>query len=157
MSRDEQEAIFLRWVGEHESLLWKVARAFSIAGREDEMYQDLLIAVWKSVPSYRGDAKVSTFLYRVVHNRAIAVASRRRRQTFAPFPPDIAEGPADPLLEELYAAIRRLREGERSLALLYLDGLSYSEMAEVLGITETNVGVRISRLKKRLSEIVHGS
>jgi len=130
--------------------------------RED-LVQDIWLAVWRALPSFRGDCSERTFVFRIAHNRAITHAGRRR-------PPaaelDEALDVSDPhpsteqsayLLSEharLLAAVRRLPITRREVVLLTLEGLPQREIAQVLGITEANVAVRLSRARAELSRLL---
>ena len=110
-----------------------------------------------AVDAFRGDSAASTWIYRVALNTAIAWQRRERkhgkgRQDIKAASGLLAE-PAvrDPRLEWIYARIAELGEVDRSLALLMLDGFSYREMSQILGLGESNVGVRINRIKAALA------
>jgi RNA polymerase sigma factor (sigma-70 family) len=157
VTREEQNERFLQWAGEHHAIARKVARSFAGGAGQDDLYQEILVAIWLAIPSWRGDAKPSTFIYRVAHNYALTWTRSRRNYAraldrFGREPAAAAPDRTEELLEILYTAIRALPEADRSLVLLSLDGLSYREIAEVLGISETNVGVRLNRARKKLSE-----
>jgi RNA polymerase sigma-70 factor (ECF subfamily) len=166
----EQERLFKQWLGEHKGLMFKVVRAYAASPQDqDDLFQEILLQVWSSIPAFRGNAMVSTWIYRVALNTAFAwkrgeKKHRRRHQPLmaANQTPDLEEDRPNAqrnreLLDFLYAEIRRLPKVESSLVLLYLDGLSYREMADVLGISETNVGVKLNRIKKRLAESLKGA
>ena len=124
--------------------------------------QELLLALWRAVPGYRGDASASTFIFRVAHNAALtwhrSERTYRRRldrfetlarpETFVPPAADARENEA---LEHIYSAIRQLPPLDRSVVLMHLDGLSYAEIGQVHGLTENNVGVRLNRTKQKLT------
>jgi RNA polymerase sigma-70 factor (ECF subfamily) len=158
LDRKRQNETFLAWVKAHQTILRKVARSFGPPGEWNDLYQDLLIAVWEAVPAYRSESKLSTFIYRVACNRALNWSREFRRQRDRFQTLDTIPAPVAPLVEndellldQLYAAIATLPPIDRSLALLYLDELSYREIADVLGISETNVGVRLNRVRKALA------
>lgn len=139
----------------------KVARAFATGADQHDLYHEMLVALWQSVPAWRGDSKPSTFVYRVAHNYALSWTRTRRNyrravEQFGRESTSTADRGGDngreELLDRLYAAIRELPELDRSLVLLSLDGLPYRDMADVLGISETNVGVRLNRARKQLTE-----
>jgi RNA polymerase sigma-70 factor (ECF subfamily) len=122
--------------------------------------------VWKSIPAFRGQAKPTTYLYRVCHNAALLWSRteknyRRKVEEFgASSPEDFgadSNSTRDHRLDNLYAAIRLLKPSDRSLILMSLDGMSYREMAEVVGLSESNVGVRINRIKKELTRTLRGA
>ncbi|MDP2497800.1 MAG: sigma-70 family RNA polymerase sigma factor [Candidatus Palauibacterales bacterium] len=160
---DDREQTYLRLIRENRGQLRKICRVYGddAADRED-LRQEILLQLWRSLPSFRGDADAGTWLYRVALNTALS--RRRDRETReearlhreddaipdAPSRPD-REHRERERLERLYAAIDRLEDADRALVLMYLDEKSYSEMAEVLGITENYVGVRLHRIRKRLS------
>jgi RNA polymerase sigma-70 factor (ECF subfamily) len=163
---NDREALFLRLVRENETRLRKICRVYArdIEARED-LYQDILVQLWRSLPSFEGNAAASTWLYRVALNTALSAqrGAAGRRET----PLDAADEahpvwrdgrpPADEhlvateRLERLYAAIDRLSDIDKALVTLYLEERSYHEMADVLGLSESHVGVKLHRIKKALA------
>lgn len=131
------------------------AYAFTPADRDD-LFQEITLQVWRSVEAFRGDSAVTTWIYRVALNTAIAWSRKEKRHQHFKEPLEAADlletamPERDPRLDWLYAQIAQLDEVDRSLALLLLDGFSYREMASVLGITENHVGVKINRIKAAL-------
>jgi RNA polymerase sigma-70 factor, ECF subfamily len=169
MTAQEQEAIFRRWLAEHIGLMWKVVRGCAASPQDqDDLFQDVLLQIWSSIPAFRGEAKETTWIYRVAFNTALAWqrGERRRREGHERFlkfdaSPQVQPSPADSLpeqevVERLYAAIRQLPKVDASLALMHLDGLSYQEMAEVLGISENYIGVKLNRIRKQLADRLKG-
>lgn len=140
----------------------KTAHGFTASAADrDDLVQEMLISAWQALPSYdAGACKLSTFLYRVAHNRALNWQRSRSRyhqkiQRFADYPHlalDAGDAAArEQQLAQLYALIRRLPPLDRTLIMLQLDQLSHREIAEVTGLTESNVGVRLHRIKQSLS------
>jgi len=154
----ERNQIFERWIGAHKAILFKVSRAYG-AGHSDreDLFQEIALQVWHSVDAFRGDAAVSTWIYRVALNTAISWTRKERkhvrgRQEFEPATALLtASETRDPRLEWIYARIAELDEVNRSLALLMLDGFSYRDMSQILGLSESNVGVKINRIKATLA------
>jgi len=166
----EREAIFRRWFEEHLGLMLKVVRGCTAAPQDqDDLLQDILLQIWSSIPAFRQEAKETTWIYRVAFNTAMAWrrGERRRREgheSFARFDlspqvqPSHADSlPAQEIVDRLYAAIRELPKVDASLALMQLDGLSYQEMAEVLGISENYIGVKLTRIRKQLADRLKGA
>ena len=154
----ERERIFGQWIEGHKAILFKVARAYGTthSDRED-LFQEIALQVWHSVDTFRGDATVTTWIYRVALNTAIAWGRKERkhergRQDFDPATALLtAPETRDPRLEWIYARIAELDDINRSLALLMLDGFSYRDISRILGLGESNVGVKINRMKAALA------
>lgn len=158
----EQHLLFDRWLAEHAAVLHHVANGFAEGADRHDLMQELLLALWRAVPAYRGGAQPSTFIYRVAHNTALTWkrTERNYRRRVDRFEADVLRATqAEPVvstreretLELLYAAIRRLPPVDRSLILLHLDGVAYAAIAELHGLTESNVGARLTRLKQKLT------
>jgi RNA polymerase sigma-70 factor (ECF subfamily) len=162
----DHELKFRQWLGEHTGLLVKVVRSFAEGpADQDDLFQEVLLQVWLSVPNFRGDSKATTWLYRVALNTALAwkrtEKKRRHRQGSLSISDVTAPGVEsaeaernDRIVEQLYAAIRALQPAKRALVVLYLDGFTYREIADVVGISESNVGVSLNRIKKDLAAAV---
>jgi len=163
------DACFSSWLTEHRGIMHKIARAYTAepADRAD-LFQEMALQLWRSVPAFRGQAAASTWVYRVCLNTAMTWrrgTSRRERDlvpgadlsrvTAAMSSPAENAGQRE-LLEKLYAAIQTMPEFDRALILMTLDGLAYREIAEVTGLTENHVGVALTRARKRLAELMKG-
>ena len=142
-------------VEEHKKILYKVSNSYCRNPDDrDDLAQEIMVQLWRSFPTYDGRCRFSTWMYRVALNVAISVYRRERvrtRHVLSADEPlldvvDEKESQSDDL-RFLYQAIERLEPLNKALILLYLDGNSYLEIAEVLGISETNVATKISRLK----------
>ena len=162
MDAAEQHLLFDRWLAAHAAVLHHVANGFAEGADRHDLMQELLLALWRAVPAYRGGAQPSTFIYRVAHNTALTWkrTERNYRRRVDRFEADALRATqAEPVvsareretLELLYAAIRRLPPVDRSLILLHLDGVAYAQIAELHGLTESNVGARLTRLKQKLT------
>ena len=169
MSKEDQKSLFMDWLGEHGSSVMKVARAYTLTSEEcQDLAQEILLQAWRSLPKFEGKASAATWFYRVAlhtamnwHRKDKPRRSRQRPllevQTLTTDGADSAEQVQHrDTVEELYQAIHQLPKADAALVLLYLDELSYREMAEVLGISESNVGVKLNRAKKALSALMNG-
>ena len=161
--QNDHNTIFLNWLDLHKGLIYKVARAFtrSTDDRED-LFQEILLQLWISVPRFRQEAKDATWIYRVAFNTAV-VWNRKDKKHKKLKSVTWIEPPANPgadenteQIENLYRAIRQLEPLDASLVLMSLEGLSYDQMADVLGITQNHVGVKLNRAKKVLAEKMKG-
>ena len=118
----------------------------------------MALQIWLSVDAYRGDSGVKTWMYRVALNAAISWTRKQERHRRGKQPLEIVDGllaasaiEADPRVEWLYRQIAQLKDVDRSVALLMLDGFAYKEIAAIAGISEGNVGVKINRIKAALT------
>lgn len=163
MTDSEEEKTFLRWESEHRGIFLKVARSFAVSrGDQEDLVQEILIQLWRSMNGFRGQAKPSTWIYRVALNTAMTWqrGERRRRHRMKKMVETKAywQDKCDAENEQLatlYEAIHQLQPHERSLVLLYLEDLKYAQIAEIIGISESNVGVRINRARKKLTDLCH--
>lgn len=159
----DHEPLFRAWMAEHRGIVMKVTASFARSASDlADLRQEALLQLWISLASFRGQAKPSTWIYRVCLNTALAWRrdATRREQPLDPLA-DISRVAADTvdpaedassreLMEKLLAGIRALPELDRALILMSLDGLSYREITEVTGMTETHVGVALTRARRRL-------
>jgi RNA polymerase sigma-70 factor, ECF subfamily len=166
---EDQKSVFMTWLGEHGSSVVKVARAYTLTSDEcQDLAQEILLQAWRSLPNFEGKASPATWFYRVALHTAMnwKRKDRPRRskqqplievQVLASESANSAEQAQHrETVEQLYNAIHQLPKADAALVLLYLDQLSYREIAEVLGISENNVGVKLNRAKKALSELMKG-
>lgn len=160
MTESEQSSRFKEWHREHWGIIMRIARANarSLSDQED-LIQEISLQIWHSIPNFGGKCKESTWIYRVALNTAIGWARkekshREKRQGLEENFQLLTEtaSPRNERLEWLYEQIRRLDPIDRSLLLLHLDGMSYLEISDILGISEKNVGVKLSRLRQNLTQ-----
>lgn len=169
MRHEEQKSLFMNWLDAHGAAVMKVARAYTLTTDEcQDLAQEILLQAWRSLPQFEGKASPATWFYRVALQTAMNWhrKDKPRRslqqplvevQVVANEGADSAEQVAQrETVGQLYEAIHQLPKGDAALVLLYLDELSYREMAEVLGISESNVGVKLNRAKKALSALMNG-
>ena len=158
------EQQFDRLLAANGPALLRLAASYTNAsGDRDDLFQDIAVALWQALLRFRGECSERTFLFRVAHNRAIDYLRRRRALT-TPLeteaePRDSRPNPETGLAQEqqgerLRLAIHRLPLPYRQVITLVLEEMSYSEIAEVLGVTETNVGVRLNRARQLLRKFL---
>lgn len=169
MVESEQKRIFDEWLDRHKGLFFKVVRAYAFTPQDqDDLFQEIAIQVWDSVPNFRGESSTATWIYRVALYTAMSWARQEIKREDGKRPLAGIEHTLiatttkiDDRLIWLYDEIAQLNEVDRSLTLLLLDGYSYKEMAAILGISTSNVGVKINRIKKHLTRkskegVTHG-
>lgn len=162
------EETFKNIVAEHNGILYKIARSYAAEKVDfDDLYQEILIQLWKSFNRFEGKAKLSTWIYRVALNTALTFTKKKKRgpqlsevnswviNKIDESVEDLAyEQEQQQRIDLLYACINELAKDERALILLHLEGKSYEESAEIMGITSNYVGVKIIRIKKRLYKLL---
>lgn len=160
MSRPPQQDRFLNLLEEHKKILYKVASAYcrNPADRQD-LVQEIVVQLWRSFDRYDESYRFSTWMYRIALNVAISFSRSEARRARNTVPAEVSlleiaderESTApDENLQLLQQLLAQLDELDRALMILYLDGHRYDAIAEVLGISETNVGTKIGRIKQRL-------
>src|SRR5262245_8674713 len=147
----------------HRGIVFKVASIYCRDIEEQrDLAQEIRAQAWRAYPRYDDSRSFSTWMYRIALNVAISSGRRAeyRRRHVAPVDSQVLESIADPRYEaddrlrELYQVIDQLDDLNRALVLLYLEGRNYQEIADVLGISETNVATKLNRLKQRLRDQV---
>jgi len=157
VTEKEQEDIFKIWLSQYKGLFFKIVRAYTVAPMDmDDLFQEIVIQVWRSIPSFREACAVSTWIYRIAINTALTWARKEKKHRQVE---GIGEGALllseevvtpDERLAWLYETIHQMDTVDRGIVLLMLEGFSYKEMAVIIGISESNIGVKINRIKKRL-------
>ena len=125
-----------------------------------DLFQEIIIHLWKAFPKFRSEAKFSTWLYRVALNTAISGYRKNKRTVDIAddaFPHDMMDNPYDfekeEKLKQLYWSISKLSETEKAIVMLYLDDNSYEEMESILGIHQNNLRVKMNRIKEKLRKL----
>ncbi|WP_228098738.1 RNA polymerase sigma factor [Pedobacter sp. MC2016-24] len=157
------EKVFVDMINIHRGIIYKVCNLYAHHPEDKkDLFQEIVLQLWKSFPSFRAESKPSTWMYRVALNTAITVFRKERKMperkdlSADEFQiPDVSDfAAADEQMSQLKRAIRLLSEIERAVILLYLEDKNYEEISEIIGISKVNVGVRINRIKIKLEKII---
>ncbi len=154
------EKEFLRIVNEHQNIIHKITRMYRDSKEDQEdLFQEIVFQLWKSFPNFRNDAKISTWMYRISLNTSIAIFRKNTLNlVYEESIPDklhpFTTNETPEKEEQMYWALRQLKDGEKAIISLYLEDYSYQEIAEIIGISENYVGVQINRIKKKLKIIL---
>ena len=160
METKELEKEFLTMIEAQKRTVYKVCYIY--ANDQDDLndlYQETVLNLWKSFPRYRGDSTLNTWVYRIAMNTCITFLRRSNaRPQIVPMTANVASMAAEDnemagQLRELYRLISQLGKLERALILLWLEERSYEEIANILGITKTNVAVKLNRTKEKLKKM----
>jgi RNA polymerase sigma-70 factor, ECF subfamily len=157
------EPSFLALIKEHQRIIHKVCRMYADdADDRQDLFQEVVLQLWRAFPSFRGDAKITTWLYRVALNVAISDLRKKKArpepdkldEQFNQLKDDSAHAFHDENVQLLYKAIDQLSQVEKALVMLYLEEHSYDEIAEIMGITANNARVKMHRLQEKLRKIM---
>lgn len=159
MDKQEQKQFFQEIIEQHKGIMFKVARAYC-QDEEDrqDLIQEMMIQIWQSILKYNDQYKISTWLYRISLNVAISFYRKNatRVSKFIALNEQTAEIPIEDKSENerqlnlLEQFISELKELDKSLMILYLEDKSHIEIADILGISVSNVGTKIGRIKDKL-------
>ncbi len=156
----EQE--FIELIKNHQGILHKICNIYFIRDPfKEDYYQEILIRLWRSYPSFKNQSSFSTWLYRVAINTAIDII---RKQNLLPKHTELSKIEYNIPVDDgniesekrdlLYQAINHLSDVEKAIIILYLEDYNYKEIAEIIGISESNTGVKINRIKNQLIKIL---
>jgi RNA polymerase sigma factor (sigma-70 family) len=150
---------FIEILNSHKGLIYKVCNMYC-ADPEDrkDLFQEIIFQVWRSLKNFRHESSITTWMYRIALNTAITHVKKEKRSWTLPLSlkgidiPDINDSEQkEELISQLFMAIDKLDRIEKSLILLYLEEKSYEEISEITGLSKSNVGVKLSRIKTKLS------
>lgn len=167
MANQARETMFRELLDRNLPALRRLAASYAGATSEQaDLLQEIALGLWQALPSFRGESSPRTFLFRIAQNRCISHIARRRPTESLDLlgidPPDSGTTPEQALGSaqdsgRLLAAVRQLPLNHRQVIVLALEDLDYREIAAVLGISESNVGVRMNRARARLRELLGGN
>ena len=160
----ELEHSFVELLEKHQNIAHKVCRLYTNnQSAHNDLFQEITIQLWKAYPKFRGDAKFSTWMYRVGLNTAITLYRKNKRsirtEEFDAIQFKISAEAYDDTEEEqlklMYKAVQQLNDIDKALIFLYLEDKNYKEISETMGISEVNARVRMNRIKTKLKTILN--
>lgn len=151
---------FLAVIEANKGIIYKVANAYCRnADNRKDLIQEIMLQLWLSFPKYDEQYSITTWMYRIALNVSISFYRKENRRDAINHPlpveiltlyEDAQAGAVQAEIEQLYKFIRELKEMDRAVILLYLDGSSQQEIADILGLTMTNVSTKVARIKQQL-------
>lgn len=159
MNKQEQQQFFHEIIEQHKGILFKVARVYCPTEDDrQDLIQEMMIQIWQSVHTYKDQFKLSTWLYRICLNVAISFYRKNttRANRFTVLNEQMTEIPTEDKAETeqqlnlLTQFISELKEIDKALMILYLEDKSHAEIAEILGVSASNVGTKVGRIKDKL-------
>lgn len=156
----EQETAFVRMIQQHQKLIYKVCSIYAAAtGDKEDLAQEIILQAWKAYPLFKGQSTISTWLYRISLNTAINYKRKQNRSPQLIYPEELLHHPGEQLSDanrEEYKLLQQMIAGlpplDKALILLYLEDKSYHEMAEITGISVSNVGTKLGRIKDKMKQ-----
>ncbi|MDB5133463.1 MAG: polymerase subunit sigma-70 [Mucilaginibacter sp.] len=154
---------FLTLISDNQGLIFKVCNMYC-NNKEDkeDLFQDIILQLWRAYPTFKGDSKISTWMYRIAINNAITrLRKQTKRKAFNELDDEAMQiavkenTGTDERILLMYDAIKKLSEVERAVTMLYMEECSYKEMAEILGLSETNIGFKLNKIKSKLRTLVN--
>ena len=162
MRESSRHQEFAELVDQHRSMLYKICNLYAstLHDRQD-LFQEIIIQLWKSFPTFRNEAKFSTWLYRIALNTALAGLRKKKNVISHVEPSHLPTGlqdlqysnEAEERIQQLHEAIKLLSEVEKAIVMLYLEDRSYEEMEDILGINQNNLRVKMNRIKEKLRKL----
>ncbi|AQX49373.1 RNA polymerase sigma factor [Elizabethkingia anophelis] len=159
MSQKEKD--FSKLVKENQGLIIKVARMYTnTPDDQQDLFQEIVLQLWRSYDTFKGNSKISTWMYRVALNTAITLFRKTTRTvktdelTDFHQPIDDENDDNQQQISLLYKVIKMLGDIDRAIVMMYLDDVPYKDIAENIGITEVNARVKMNRLKKTLKDLM---
>jgi len=158
--RDHTEQEFLSVIKEYERVIYKVCYLYATKNAPlNDLYQEVVLNIWKAFGKFRGESKISTWIYRIALNTCISFIRKEKNIPEIVTLTQEASWMTDDqdelqvMLKELHQLINRLGQLDKSIILLYLEEKSYEEIAEIMGLTVTNVATKLSRIKDKLRKM----
>lgn len=157
-----RELEFLAKIEQHKGVIYKVSRMYmDQPDDQEDLFQEIVLQLWKSYDNFRGDSQFSTWMYRVAINTAMVFFKKEksRKQNYSDTKePELAAEEYNPVkesqLDYFYQAVQELNSVEKALIFFFLQGQSHKEIAANLGLTEGNARVKLNRTKEKLQQII---
>ena len=156
------KAYFVEMIYTHMGIIYKICNLYADGEDRDDLKQEIIYQLWKSYPTYRGDSKFQSWMYRVALNTAM-LGLRARKLKYTALSDQELKISEDPLeqqdeearVKQLYRQISKLKDLDKTIIFLYLEQCSYEEIAEITGISTKNVSVRLVRIREKLRKMLH--
>jgi RNA polymerase sigma-70 factor (ECF subfamily) len=152
------EKEFLSQLKEHQNIIYKLVHLYATSEEDKkDLYQEILFQAWKTYSSFRGEAKFSTWLYRLSLNTIFTIQRKTNKVEYTDttkYEEQLITTSSNDEKERLYKAIRTLSDTERAIVSLHLDGYDNKEVGELLGMTANLVGVKLHRAKQQLTTLL---
>lgn len=164
---EKQKNIFLSALNENQDKLYRICSIYS-GSKEDskDLFQEVLVHIWKSMSSFKGNSSIGTWMFRIALNVCLRFKSkytknqnrfiRLNSMTIFNIGSEVEDEKSDEKLIALRKCIKKLNDGDKAIVALYLEGLAYREISDILGLSENHIAVKIKRIKSKLFNCING-
>ena len=152
----KQEKIFIEFIKTNERLIYKVCSVYASAELPvTDLFQEVVYNLWRAFPKFRNECTISTWIYKIALNICISEIKKKNKRpvciSLNEFMEQFTEDDSfNETIKEMYSSLRKLKNLERAIVLLYLEEKSYEEIAQITGLTKSNVAVKLMRIKEKL-------
>jgi len=164
--KKEQETIFLRALEQNQEKLFRICSIYSEDDEDSkDLFQEVLINIWRSMSTFKGNSAVGTWMFRVALNVCLRFKSKQTKNqnrfirldsiTITNFGAEEKSEVKNEKLNSLRKCVKKLNEGDKAIVALYLEGLAYREISSILGLSENHIAVKIKRIKSKLFNCIN--
>lgn len=165
VNNSDKEALFIRILNENKNRVYRLCLGYLMDKEEvDDLFQDVMVNIWRGLDLFRGEAKVSTWVYRIAVNTSLIYNKKtsKKKQMISHHDMDELIDNSSESIENkmnltlLHKSISGLKKQDRLIITLLLEGMSYQEISDITGISVNYVGVKINRIKQQLEKMING-
>ena len=163
---EKQKTIFLSALKENQEKLYRICSIYSDSNEDSkDLFQEVLVNIWKSMNSFKGNSSIDTWMFRIALNVCLRFKSKYTKNqnrfirldsmTIANIGSEVKDENSDDKLRALRKCVKKLNDGDKAIVALYLEGLAYREISDILGLSENHIAVKIKRIKSKLFNCIN--
>jgi RNA polymerase sigma factor (sigma-70 family) len=164
---EKKKTIFLSALKENQNKLYRICSIYSDSNEDSkDLFQEVLVNIWKSMSSFKGNSSIGTWMFRIALNVCLRFKSKYTKNqnrfirldsmTISNIGSELEDENNDEKLIALRKCIKKLNDGDKAIVALYLEGLAYREISDILGLSENHIAVKIKRIKSKLFNCING-
>ena len=164
---EKQKTIFLSALKDNQDKLYRICSIYSVSNEDSkDLFQEVLVNIWKSMNSFKGNSSIGTWMFRIALNVCLRFKSnytknqnrfiRLDSMTISSISSEAEDENSDEKLVALRKCVKKLNDAEKAIVILYLEGLAYREISDILGLSENHIAVKIKRIKSKLFKCING-
>ena len=164
---EKQKTKFLSALKENQDKLYRICSIYSDSNEDSkDLFQEVLVNIWKSMNSFKGNSSIDTWMFRIALNVCLRFKSKYTKNqnrfirldsmTISNIGSEVEDENSDEKLIALRKCVKKLNDGDKAIVALYLEGLAYREISDVLGLSENHIAVKIKRIKSKLLNCING-